>query len=300
MVNQAPPATMSSDENNQSDELAVLDAQEENALVDELQDRLAAFKALTADDLVGADNILAEWGATGAAERDSLAELAVRAPLARPDRFEEAHRLAFRSIEVLGRNGSRPPQIKAFGPLQPVARFLVGLVTRFIVRSYLQDVVNGVRVMYIRREAQCAKDSQERFLLRRARIDAERVAPTFKGDPLGLPTFLVGGAALSSVVSGLGNALRSAGSGPVGRIVAGVVLVVVLLLVSWVLLRGAAVARKRIRTTVDQPLQALWETVGAAGKPPLDPSREFALIALLLTIAILVIPAVVGLLFWLV
>lgn len=33
--------------------------------------------------------------------------------------------------------------------------------------------------------------------------------------------------------------------------------------------------------------------------PPLDPSREFAMIALLLSIAILIIPAVVGAIVWL-
>lgn len=99
--------------------------------------------------------------------------------------------------------------------MRPVVKIIVGLVIRLIVRSYLQEV-NAVRVMYIRRETQCPKDSPERFMLRRARIDAERVAPTFKGDPLGLPTFLVGGAALSSVVSGLTNVLRSAGAGRSG------------------------------------------------------------------------------------
>ncbi len=33
---------------------------------------------------------------------------------------------------------------------------------------------------------------------------------------------------------------------------------------------------------MDAPLTALWETIGAAGRPPRDASRQFALIATLL------------------
>lgn len=53
---------------------------------------------------------------------------------------------------------------------------------------------------------------------------------------------------------------------------------------AWVILRGAAVARRRIQLTMDQPLQALWQTIGRCGNPPRDPSRSIALIGLILAL----------------
>ena len=52
---------------------------------------------------------------------------------------------------------------------------------------------------------------------------------------------------------------------------------------SWVILRGAAIARRRIRLTLDRPLGALWETVGWCGHPPKDTARTFAIVAISLT-----------------
>jgi hypothetical protein len=55
--------------------------------------------------------------------------------------------------------------------------------------------------------------------------------------------------------------------------------------------RGAAVARRRIRLTVERPLAALYETIGRCGRPPRDNARTVALYAILLTIvAGLVVP----------
>ena len=53
---------------------------------------------------------------------------------------------------------------------------------------------------------------------------------------------------------------------------------------AWVVLRGAAVARRRIPLALDQPLHALWQTIGWCGNPPRDPSRSLALIALILAL----------------
>lgn len=47
--------------------------------------------------------------------------------------------------------------------------------------------------------------------------------------------------------------------------------------------RLAAVARNRIKISVEQPLKALWEIIGVAGKPPKDSAKQFALIANILT-----------------
>ena len=49
------------------------------------------------------------------------------------------------------------------------------------------------------------------------------------------------------------------------------------------ILQGAAVARRRIRLTIDRPLNALWETVGSCGHPPEDTASTFAIAAITLT-----------------
>jgi hypothetical protein len=68
---------------------------------------------------------------------------------------------------------------------------------------------------------------------------------------------------------------------------------------AWVFLRGAAVARRRIRLTVEEPLKALWETIGGAGGPPTDDARTIALVAIILTaIGWLIIPVTLAIVFW--
>ena len=53
------------------------------------------------------------------------------------------------------------------------------------------------------------------------------------------------------------------------------------------------VARRRIRLSTDQPMRALWDTIGAAGKPPKDESYNFAVYAIILIVlAWIVIPLV--------
>ncbi len=47
-------------------------------------------------------------------------------------------------------------------------------------------------------------------------------------------------------------------------------------------MRGSAVARRRIHLTLDGPIAALWQTIGRCGKPPKDPSKVLALIAIIL------------------
>lgn len=258
-------------------------------MLDQLSDRLSNFRLLSKDDPRGADTILGELGARGRAEQDIVSELAKRRPLYLPGRFEEAHQLAMRSLEVLDRNGARSAKLPPLGFLQPVAAFLVQLVARFIVRNYQAEVIGAIRNLYLRREAQCGRATEERRLLRRARIDADRVAPTLRKNPIGVPAFLLGGAFLGSVLSTLGRAASTASSSRAGVVVLAAVAFVLTAALSWVVIRGAAVARHRIKLTLDSPLQALWETIGAAGRPPRDAARQFALIAT-------VLPAVGGVL----
>jgi hypothetical protein len=272
---------------------------EKVALVDEFSDRLSAFRTLThGDDDAATDKILEEFGASGKVEREIVQELSARNPLWMPDRFEEAHRLVMRSLEVLDRNGARSAKMPRLGPLTPVASFLVQLVARFIVRNHQAEVITAIKNLYIRREANAEPRIPERYMLRRARIDAERLLPTLKKNPLGVPTFLLGGAVLSSVTSALGNAIEGAKT-KIGLIVATVVLFALLALVTWAVLRGAAVARHRIKLSLDKPLQALWETVGACGKPPKDSAKAFALIATIVTVvSFIVLPLGIGLAFF--
>ncbi len=271
---------------------------EKVAVLDEFGDRLAAFRQLSrSDDSDATDKILQEFGADGHAERDIVAELAARKPLWIPEKFEEAHRLVMRSLEVLDRNGARGVNAK-MGILTPVTSWLVQLITQFIVRNHQASVITSVRNLYIRREANAAKDIPERFMLRRARIDAERVLPTMKKNPLGVPTFLLGGAVVSWLGSATSSALDHAKT-KVGLVIALVFVLFVFTILTWSILRGAAVARHRIKLSLDQPLQALWETIGACGKPPKDSARSFALIATILTgISFVVLPLGLGLAFF--
>jgi hypothetical protein len=118
------------------------------------------------------------------------------------------------------------------------------------------------------------------------------VALGYKRNPIGIPTFLLGGA----VVSALGSAFQALGDAAfgttAGRIIAVTVVFVLLGVVGWVFVRGAAAARRRIKLTVEQPVAALWETVGRAGNPPDDRARQFVVLAVTLTLlGWLVIPA---------
>jgi hypothetical protein len=63
-----------------------------------------------------------------------------------------------------------------------------------------------------------------------------------------------------------------------------------------VVLRGAALASRRIRLSVGEPLRDLWQTLGSCGKPPRDQSRRFAAVAITLTVsAWIVLPLLVTL-----
>jgi hypothetical protein len=272
------------------------DGKRDFLILDDLSDRLSAFRSLAkTDDQASVEAALDSFGAKGKVEKDIIKELAARRPLYLPSRFEEAHHLAMRSLEVLDRNGARAPKLPSMGPLTPILSYLVQLVANFIVRSYQADVITAIKNLYVRREANCPRDSPERFMLRRARIDAERVLPTLKKNPLGVPTFLFGGAVVSWLGSAVSSTVESAKS-KVGLIIVITVLLLLFVLISWSALRGAAVSRHRIHITLDAPLKGLWETVGAAGKPPKDSAAQFALIAIILSgLALILIPIVLAL-----
>ncbi len=268
-------------------------------IVDELiLDRIDALRVLRADSQEEKGALLEKIAGRGKPEQDIVSELSKVRPLWRPDRFEEAHRMAMRSLEVLDRNGARSPKLPRLGPLTPPAAYVVEQMTRWIVKGHQNTMVTRVRKLYERREANSVWGSPEHHMLRRARIDAARVEPGYKGNPLGLPTFLLGGAVLSSVASGLNRFVAWAFNDTVGVIIFALVFGVVFFGLAWAALYSAGVARRRIRLCNDQPMKALWETIGACGTPPKDGSYDFAVYAIvLLALAWVLVPMAGWLLF---
>jgi hypothetical protein len=179
-----------------------------------------------------------------------------------------------------------------------VASYVVGLMTRFIVKGYQNSTIETIRKLYERREANAQWGTPEHSMLRQARIDSSRVEPGYKGNPLGLPTFLLGGAAISSFASGLTALFDVVFHNVVAFIATVTVLGLLFLSLAWCALFSASVARRRIRLSTQQPLKALWETIGACGDPPHDTSYSFAAYAIVLLVAAgLLVPAAIALLF---
>lgn len=268
-------------------------------LLDELDERLDAFNAFRKSDGGKADEILGDLGASDTVDRDIILELAGRRPLGHPLRFPAAHSMAIRSLEVLDRNGARGVKTRIPGPLDPIANYFVHLVTRFVVRNHQKSLVDNMRRLYARREANCLPDDPSRHVLTRARKHVELVSEGFRRNPVGVPTFLLGGAVFSTAISAASRAIVDSVDSRWTRLVLSFGLILVLGAVSWVILRGAAVARRRIVLTTERPFRALYQTIGRCGDPPKDQSRQFALIAMvLLAISWILIPfAFLGILF---
>ena len=252
-------------------------------LLEGLTDQIDRTRGLlTGSPDAAAVRALERMGREAEAEARIAAELAVRAPLAQPDRFAEAHRLAMRALEVLDREGAGSPRVPNLGPVTPLAQMGVAFVTDYIVKAYASSVVDELRTLYARRESQCPPELPERRLLARARVETERVAPGYSGGGK-LPAIIVGGAAapalawLAQRVGGLDY--RSL------WVLLGTMVVMFVLFgsMSWVLLHGAAVARRRSRLIMGRPLADLWETIGHCGDPPEDGSVTFASLAIVLT-----------------
>jgi len=249
-----------------------------------LLDQLDALRVLRAQNDEEKGHLLEQIGGKGAVDQDIVRQMSAIRPLRYPERFEEAHRMMMRGIEVLDRNGSRAAAVAHLGPLRPIGQWMVQLVSRWIVRSHLNRLMTNISSLYEKREANASWGTAEHSMLRRARLDARRVQTGMSRQTLGLPAFLLGGAFITSIVSALQSVARSALDSTTGVIILAVVLMSVLAALSWVALYSAGVSRRRIRLSTDQPIKALWETIGAAGKPPRDESYNFAVYAIILLI----------------
>jgi hypothetical protein len=249
------------------------------------------------DDAVSA--YLDEIEVSSPRDREMLTELARTTPLADPDGFPSTHHRLVAALESLGRHGYHGSRAAArLGPLSGVVRFFVQLVARFVVVAYLRDVSRDLRNLYWLREMEAVDGSREAKLLRAARIDAEHLTTILSRRQLGLPTFLVGGAFVS-IFATAGRAAQGVAFGSWwAALVTGLVSALIGLGGAWVILRGAALASRRIRLSTRGPLDAVWDAVGNCGRPPKDQSRQFALIGIVLTVgAWLLLPLIVALAF---
>ena len=263
----------------------------ESGFDDLILDRIDALRIVRAITPEEKGALLEKIAGRGQVEQDIVREISKIRPLWRPDRFEEAHRMAMRSLEVLDRNGARKAKLPRLGPLKPLASYVVQQMTRWIVKGHQNSLVTRIRKLYERREANSIPGTPEYHMLRRARISAARVEPGYKGNQLGLPTFLLGGAIISTIFSGIQAFIRWAFSDTTGSVILAAVLAVVFGALAWAALYAAGVARRRIRLSTDQPIRALWETIGACGNPPKDSSYDFAVYAIvLLTLTWLLVP----------
>ncbi len=157
-----------------------------------------------------------------------------------------------------------------------------------MVRSYQRSVIEHLRRLYALREANSVPGSPEYRMLTVARRQTDRVTEDLSRRTGGLPAFLVGGAAFSLVSS---TVQEVTGSRWVLLAVAAVTAALAIA-AFWCVISAAGVARRRTRIALDAPLRALYETVGAAGDPPRDKSRDFVVYAVvLLAVAGVVVPA---------
>jgi hypothetical protein len=274
----------------------------EGTTAGELEERydnpLERLQLLAGDDTAIAA-FLDEIDVRSPREREMLAELARPAVLARPERLEADHRRVAAAVESLRRHGHHGSRAgRRLGPLQTVVRFLVELVARYVVVSYVKTIATDLRNLYWLRELEAAYDADEKLLLRRLRREAQGLVEITRSRELGIPTFVLGGLLVPAAVS-----LWRLASGFtfehwwVAALI-GIAGVAIGLGISWIVLRGAALASRRIRLSVAEPLKSLWLTVGSCGRPPRDQSRKFTIVAITLTLGVwIVLPLLVTLSF---
>jgi hypothetical protein len=181
------------------------------------------------------------------------------------------------------------------GPLRHLLRWLVQLVARYIVVSYLRQVSTDMRNLYWLRELQLPLDAPEREMLGRARLQAEGLREIFRRRTVGGPSFVLGGLLVPVVVSLARLADGFAFSSWWIAAIVGLVGALVAVGISWIVLRGTAMASRRIRHTLREPLRTLWTTIGGCRAPARDQSRSFAVAAITATLgAWIVLPTLVG------
>jgi hypothetical protein len=169
--------------------------------------------------------------------------------------------------------------------LRTPIRFLVELVARYVVVSHVKNIAMDLRNLYWLREMQSQPRSRELASLFKARTDAQALVDITKSREIGVPAFVIGGLLIPAAISISRLASGTTRAWWVALLV-GAVGVAVGFLISWFVLRGAALASRRIRLSVGLPLDELWRTIGSCGSPPKDQSRRFAAVAIALTLGV--------------
>ena len=258
---------------------------------------LERLQLLAGDDDDAITGFLDELDVRSPRERELLSELARRTQLARPERFDADHRRAIEALESLRRHGFHGSRAAAgLGPLRLVVRWAIELVARYIVVSYAKHVVITMRNLYWLREMEAPGGSAEFKLLRPARLDALALVEIMRSREIGVPSFVFAGlliplgASIWRLASGFNfDAWWEAA-------LVGLVSALIGVAISWVILRGTALASRRIRLATREPLAAVWASVGWCGDPPRDQSRTFATIAIVLMVGVwIVLPMLIGL-----
>lgn len=264
--------------------------------VDEPYDNPLERLQLLAGDDEAIAGFLDDLDVTSPRDREMLSELARRTQLARPDRFDADHRRAIEALESLRRHGFHGSMSAAqLGPLRLPVRYLIQLVARYIVVSYVKTVVMSMRNLYWLRELEAPGNSTELKLLRPARFDANALVEIMRSREIGVPSFVVVGLLIP-----IGASIVRLASGFTFdewwvALVVGLVGGLIGVGLSWVILRGTALASRRIRLSVREPLQAVWTSVGWCGNPPKDQSRRFAIMAIVLMVGVwIVLPTLVA------
>jgi hypothetical protein len=265
----------------------------EDGLLEEIDNPIERLKLLAGNDAEIA-RYLDAIEVTSRREREMLREISRTRPLARPDLFPQAHRNMVEALESLARHGYHGTGAgRRAGPFRAVVRWGVQLVARFLVVTHIRNLSTQLRNLYVLREIQAVPLTEERRELRRARLDAERMVEALETKELALPAFLGVGAALPLFAS-LGR-LTGLFERTLWATLIGLAGMLIALAASWVILRGAALASRRIRLATQAPLQALWNAVGSCGRPPRDSTRTFVIVSVGLTLACwIIVPILVA------
>lgn len=247
-------------------------------LVDRIAGPIDALHLISEADAEKANTVLERLVKGDAVEQEILEELLDTRPLAEPQAFGQLHRTFVRALEVYDRNARRAPSEMPGSFLQPVFKPVVTLLAKAMSNSFRERVVRDVRRLYMLREANSKVGSPEHRMLVTARRQLDGINDVMAGRGQLIPAFLVGGAAMSALVSVLNDLLHSG----IGRYVLLSAVLLITVGAFWCLITAAAVTRRRTRLILDQPLTILWQAIGGAGKPPREPSRVFVIVATLL------------------
>ena len=246
------------------------------------------------DDAVAA--FLDELDLSSPRERELLAELGRPAVLARPERFDADHRRAVEALESLRRHGFHGSQAGAsLGPARYVVRWLVELVARYLVVSHVKNVVMQMRNLYWVREMEAPSGSVEFKLMRPARLDAQALVEIMRSREIGVPSFVFAGLLLPLVATVWRLMSGFAFERWWVATLVGVAGAAIGLALSWICLRGTALASNRIRLSLKKPLDEVWRSIGHCGNPPKDGTRRFAIVSIVLMVSVwIVLPAIVA------